>query len=67
MPSHLRETPLVNKTTGNDEFLKLMFASLRNQLHQSVDDAEWINKDLKHYINEKVNIDQSIFVDLCDV
>ncbi|KAM7349767.1 endothelin converting enzyme 1 isoform 2-T4 [Cochliomyia hominivorax] len=49
-----RRSALPNKSSSNDEFLKLMYYSLRNQLQQSVDEASWIDKDIKHFINEKL-------------
>lgn len=52
--SNLRRSNSLNKTSANDEFLKLMYYSLRNQLKQSVDEADWINKDIKNFVNEKV-------------
>ncbi|KAI8127873.1 Protein gone early [Lucilia cuprina] len=52
--SNHRKLSSFNKTSGNDEFLKLMYYSLRNQLKQSVDEAGWIDKDIKHFINEKL-------------
>uniref|UniRef100_A0A1I8NC68 Peptidase M13 N-terminal domain-containing protein n=1 Tax=Musca domestica TaxID=7370 RepID=A0A1I8NC68_MUSDO len=54
LPSHLKDNNGLNKTSGNDEFLKLMYYSLRNQLEQSVEEANWISGDVKKYINEKL-------------
>ncbi|XP_037814558.1 LOW QUALITY PROTEIN: protein gone early [Lucilia sericata] len=52
--SNYRKSSSFNKSSNNDEFLKLMYYSLRNQLKQSVDEARWIDKDIKHFINEKL-------------
>ncbi|XP_013100824.1 protein gone early isoform X2 [Stomoxys calcitrans] len=54
LPSHMRKNKGLNKTSGNDEFLKLMYYSLRNQLEQSVNEANWIDRDMKRFINEKL-------------
>lgn len=43
-----------NKSWSNDGFLKLVYYSVRNQLQQSIEEAEWIHKDLGDYINDKV-------------
>lgn len=52
--SNLRRSNSLNKTSANDEFLKLMYYTLRNQLKKSVDEADWITKDIKNFVNEKV-------------
>ncbi|KAH8357459.1 hypothetical protein KR084_006253 [Drosophila pseudotakahashii] len=45
----------LNKTQGNEELLKLMFFSLRNQLKDSLDQAKWLEPAARHFIQKKLN------------
>lgn len=54
LPLYIRETMRNNKSWSNDGFLKLVYYSVRNQLQQSIEEAEWIHKDLGDYINDKL-------------
>ncbi|KAI9582271.1 protein gone early isoform X2 [Glossina fuscipes] len=54
LPLYIKETMRNNKSWGNDGFLKLVYYSVRNQLQQSIEEAQWIHKDLGDYINDKL-------------
>lgn len=43
-----------NKTYGNDEFMQLMFYTLRNQVALSINEANWIQPTLKNFIYDKL-------------
>ncbi|XP_055840885.1 protein gone early [Episyrphus balteatus] len=43
-----------NKTYGNDEFMQLMFYTLRNQVALSIVEANWIEPSLKNFIYDKL-------------
>ncbi|XP_055915562.1 protein gone early [Eupeodes corollae] len=43
-----------NKTYGNDEFMQLMFYTLRNQVASSILEANWIEPALKTFIHDKL-------------
>ncbi|XP_018800589.1 PREDICTED: protein gone early isoform X1 [Bactrocera latifrons] len=43
-----------SKAQGNDAFLRLMYYSLQNQLKDSVNQANWIDKRVKSYIIDKL-------------
>ncbi|XP_053949080.1 protein gone early isoform X1 [Anastrepha ludens] len=43
-----------SKSQGNDAFLRLMYYSLQNQLKDSVNQANWIDKRVKSYIIDKL-------------
>ncbi|XP_036344344.1 protein gone early-like, partial [Rhagoletis pomonella] len=43
-----------SKSEGNDAFLRLMYYSLQNQLKDSVNQANWIDKRVKGYISDKL-------------
>jgi len=45
----------LNKTQGNEELLKLMFFSLRNQLKDSLDQAKWLEPAARQFIQKKLN------------
>ncbi|XP_075157462.1 endothelin converting enzyme 1 isoform X2 [Haematobia irritans] len=54
LPHHIKANKDLNKTSANDEFLKLMYYSLRNQMEESVNEATWIDRDMKRFINDKL-------------
>ncbi|XP_052856396.1 protein gone early isoform X1 [Drosophila gunungcola] len=45
----------LNKTQGNEELLRLMFYSLRNQLKDSLDQAKWLEPAARQFIQKKLN------------
>ncbi|KAH8259078.1 hypothetical protein KR038_005784 [Drosophila bunnanda] len=44
-----------NKTHGNEELLRLMFYSLRNQLKDSLGQAQWLDPAARQFIQKKLN------------
>lgn len=44
----------LNKTHGNEEFLRLMFYSLRSQLKDSLGQAQWLEPAASQFIQKKL-------------
>ncbi|KAH8278155.1 hypothetical protein KR018_005339 [Drosophila ironensis] len=44
-----------NKSHGNEEFLRLMFYSLRSQLQESLGQAKWLEPAARQFIQKKLN------------
>ncbi|TDG43766.1 hypothetical protein AWZ03_009833 [Drosophila navojoa] len=44
----------LNKTTGNEKFLQLMFYSLRNQLQDSLAQASWLEPTARQFMHKKL-------------
>ncbi|KAH8330162.1 hypothetical protein KR074_009453 [Drosophila pseudoananassae] len=44
----------LNKTHGNEEFLRLMFYSLRSQLKDSLGQAQWLEPAARQFIQKKL-------------
>ncbi|XP_068154731.1 protein gone early isoform X1 [Drosophila tropicalis] len=45
----------LNKSQGNEEFLRLMFYSLRNQLQDSLEQASWLESSAKQFLKKKLS------------
>lgn len=53
--SHYSDQLVLDKPNNNEEFLKMMFYHLRDELKKSIDQADWINEKLSAYINERLS------------
>lgn len=52
---HYSDHLVLDKIDNNEEFLKMMFYHLRDELKKSIDQADWINEKLSAYINDRLS------------
>lgn len=51
---HSTDSNTLNKTLGNEKFLQLMFYSLRNQLQDSLEQANWLEPTARQFLHKKL-------------
>lgn len=51
---HSVDPNALNKTIGNEKFLQLMFYSLRNQLQESLEQANWLEPTARQFLHKKL-------------